>query len=313
MPVIHNRKQKKIYYTYTITEGQTEAWDLVFKDKENWKKVNERENQDFFYGSDNKNHGGETYFKKKYTKYFHRKHNFFNILSNNNVLCCPKTYTSYNTFLKNEQMNNKMWFLKMSSMDCGSGVVPFITNKKEIKKPIKYLDDDYYIIQKGIENLLLYKDRKFDCRVHALITGDGNVYIFKEAIIRISWKKFSQTCSCKKHQLTNGSLGVEAISSHDFALWKQCFPSVLKATREIMDVMLSYRDKKRYALIGLDFIFDKNNKAWVLEANTYPNLYYGPDPHLQQISTRMLSSLLDIVVLKKENSTLWTPVYCSKN
>ena len=119
---------------------------------------------------------------------------------------------------------------------------------------------------------------------------------FKESVIRISWKHFSTKCSCKKHQLTNGSLGVEAISSNNFEPWNLLYPDVLTSIKEIMNVMSRYRDTNGFALIGLDFIFDNNCKAWILESNTYPCLYYADkDPQLQPLLNTMMNSVLDIL------------------
>ena len=85
------------------------------------------------------------------------------------------------------------------------------------------------------------------------------MYLFKESVIRISFKKFSNKCSCRKHQLTNGSLGVEAISSNNLPFWNKLLPSIIESLKEIMEKILDYRDKEGYAILGIDFIFDTEN------------------------------------------------------
>ncbi len=167
-------------------------------------------------------------------------------------------------------------------------------------------NDGYYIIQKGVENLLLYKNRKFDSRVHILITKEGQVYLFNESVIRISFKFFSENCYCKKHQLTNGSLGVEAISSNDLPFWNKLVPGIIESLKEIMDEMICFRDEQGYAIIGIDFIFSDLYKAYVLECNTYPNLnYVKKDPHIYKFIRKMLDSTIDIVCFNNIDNNLW--------
>lgn len=48
-----------------------------------------------------------------------------------------------------------------------------------------------FVIQKYIERPLLYKGYKFDIRVYALLTHDMELYVFREAYVRLSSYKFS--------------------------------------------------------------------------------------------------------------------------
>lgn len=302
--LINNRINRKKKYKYTVSKNQQDAWNLIFRHKPDWELCDDYSLSDFVYSSYCDVYGKNMYFRKEYTKFFHRKYIFFSILMDNNISYCPKTWFSYKKFLRNEPLNGDLWFLKLSTFDCGGGVTPFFATENGISRPRKYLKEDRYIIQKGVQNLLLYDNRKFDSRVHILINRKGNVYLYKEAVIRISHKKFSEKCCCRKHQLTNGSLGVEAISSNDFPLWRELYGNLILAIKEIMRTMMRFRDKKGFALIGFDFIFDKNRKPWILEANTYPNLYYQHvDPHLQPMINDMMDTTLDIIVYKKNKNT----------
>ena len=68
-----------------------------------------------------------------------------------------------------------MWFHKLSVYDCGEGVTPFFNNYSGIDKLRHTIEstkcdcgdpihEKKFIIQKGIQNILLYNDRKFDLR-----------------------------------------------------------------------------------------------------------------------------------------------------
>lgn len=284
--------------TFAIFDGE-KAWNQVFSDKKGWKEVSKKGNAVFVYGNKRQKVGKENYFGKQYTKHFHRKHLLMDLLDGTSVI--PESYTSYDDFIENTQPDKSLWFLKLSTYDCGGGVYPFKAERKGLDKIKNKLDKDDYVIQRGITDLLLYDGRKFDVRVHVIIDKQGNVYVCKDGVMRISWKKYS-SCSCKKHQLTNGSLGVEAKMTNKYGNWSKLYVKVKSALRKIMKIMLKYRDPDGFALLGVDFIFDKNMNAWLLEINTYPNLYYEQDQQLQPYLNMMLEGLLDIVVKKKNNN-----------
>lgn len=297
--------------TYSISKGQINAWKLVFAKDKKWRKA-KKGPADFCYGEQIRFKGIIRPFSKNLT-YFHDKYNFFRVLKNKNISCIPKTYLTFNDFLKHKKNNNSMWFFKLSTYDCGSGVTPFLDNNSEIKKikhkienscKCKKCDKSEYIIQKGVKNLMLYKGRKFDIRIHILITDKGDVYIYKNACMRISFKKYSASCGCKKHQLTNGSLGADVQYTDKWSDWEDVYPNVKRSIIEILIAMRRYIEKGRYLLIGADFIFDNKKKAWALEFNTYPNLYYKQDPQMQPTITHMLKNMLDLLFYNKcEKST----------
>lgn len=298
---------------YWITNKQIDAWKLVFLEKKNWKK-SKHEPLDFLYGEHTGLKARIQPFSKN-LKYFHDKYYFFKVLVNKNLSCIPKTYLSFDEFMKKRNNDNSIWFFKLSTFDCGSGVVPFRDNIDEIND-VKYnqLDKkntcrcsncsrDQYIIQKGVNNLLLYDGRKFDIRIHILITCDSDVYVYKNACMRISFKKHSKNCNCKKHQLTNGSLGADVKYTNRWSKWETYYPNVKDSIMEILQSMKKYIEKGKYLLIGGDFIFDRTGKAWALEFNTYPNLYYEQDPQMQPTITHMLKSMLDLLVYNKCDSS----------
>lgn len=296
-------------YTYLIGKGQTAAWDIVFNNESNWKKAEYPEIPNFIYGS--MTVGGDVKpFDGSKLGYFHKKVTFFEIMSRHRVSCAPRTYTSYTDFINSRQYDNKLWFHKLSAYDCGSGVTPFFNNRNDIQK-IKKLSNkrcncgtceknNKYIIQEGIKNIMLYNGKKFDLRVHVLITPEKKIYIYHNVLMRISNKKYSN-CSCVDHQCTNGSLGkMEAKYTESWTEWEKLYPQVEMSTKEIMKAMKNHMQKGRYLLLGIDYIFDISGKAWVLEANTYPCLYYDPKDGIQHHVTHMLQGMLNILVHNKD-------------
>lgn len=248
----------------------------------------------------------ERYFRHECTNKFHNKLLFFKILQENGVSCCPKTYLSIKKFDDSENNDNKLWFLKSADKDGGKEVYPFINNNNYNNK-LK----GNYIVQKGVENLLLYEgSRKFDCRVHVLITRKRQVYVYNECILRISRKKYIYDDVTKDIHVTNGLQGAQAILSsemgNDFSL---LFESIVRSVKEIMECMIKFRDPDGYALLGLDIIFDKNKKAWVLESNNKPSINYYLCQELQININNMMRDMINIVLFNKHNKHIIGPQF----
>ncbi len=64
---------------------------------------------------------------------------------------------------------------------------PDLQNNTGIVKEIK---NSSFIVQKYIEAPLLFRKRKFDIRIWALIGYDGKFYLFKEAYVRTSSEEY---------------------------------------------------------------------------------------------------------------------------
>jgi len=63
-------------------------------------------------------------------------------------------------------------------------------------------------VQKYIEKPLLYKTRKFDIRVWALLTNDFQIYLFQEGYLRTSSSEYDTKDKSTQIHLTNQCLQV---------------------------------------------------------------------------------------------------------
>lgn len=55
---------------------------------------------------------------------------------------------------------------------------------------MREIKNSSFIVQKYIEAPLLFRKRKFDIRIWALISHDGKLYMFREAYVRTSSEEY---------------------------------------------------------------------------------------------------------------------------
>ena len=61
---------------------------------------------------------------------------------------------------------------------------------EETTKEVKEIKNHGFIVQKYIEEPILFQSRKFDLRIWALISHDSRLYLFKEAYVRTSSQEY---------------------------------------------------------------------------------------------------------------------------
>ncbi len=242
-----------------------------------------------------------------------------------------------------------IWLLKPANMNQGRGI-EIIKNLREFRSSLAIKPPHtQWVIQKYIERPLLYKERKFDIRVWALVTDSVDVFLYKDGYIRTSSEQYSLDSNLNYVHLTNNCLQVngENYSKHEpgntlsFEAFKQYLAEncgshavnfeehiLLRIKDLIIDTVLAVRQgiiapaKKRgsnFELLGYDFMIDEDFRVWLIEVNTNP--YLGiPNTYIKTILPLMLDSLLALAldpvyppVNKKEPAeNRYELLYCEK-
>eukprot|EP01022_Parablepharisma_sp_SALTPOND_P015513 TRINITY_DN219_c0_g1_i1.p2 TRINITY_DN219_c0_g1~~TRINITY_DN219_c0_g1_i1.p2 ORF type:complete len:417 (-),score=39.20 TRINITY_DN219_c0_g1_i1:1771-3021(-) len=235
---------------------------------------------------------------------------------------CLKS-TARKTFGSSSQQHQIKVFLSESQNRLiGKGIEIF---KNDIGGIRKFLQSKpmgtTWVIQKYIERPLLYKGRKFDIRMWAIITWKAELYYYKMGYIRTSSYEYSLENSANYVHLTNNCLqqhGKEygkfedgnTVSFHDFTKFLQVnYPfvdfekDIIGRIKDIMiDTFLATKDslnpsKRRncFEFLGYDFLIDEDFHVWLLEVNTNP--YLGvPNKYIEGLLPKMINDMLEIVL-----------------
>ncbi len=100
-----------------------------------------------------------------------------------------------------------IWLVKPEDANQGKGIEIF-RNIREIQSYLfsRPVNNQQWVIQKYVEKPLLYKLRKFDIRVWALVTNSFEIYIFKHGYLRTSSNDYSLQSKNNYVHLTNQCL-----------------------------------------------------------------------------------------------------------
>ena len=178
--------------------------------------------------------------------------------------------------------------------------------------------------QKYIEKPLLYKNRKFDIRVWALITWQTEVYYYEKGYIRTSSIDFSLNSKYNYVHLTNNCLQQfgdyygkhEEGNTLSFEELQQYldikYPDIVISVKEhiiprikdlIIDTILAVQNNSKlkqrnfFELLGYDFMIDEDFRVWLIEVNTNP--YLGiPNEFIKEILPSMIDEMFSIVLDK---------------
>ena len=179
------------------------------------------------------------------------------------------------------------------------------------------------IIQKYLDNPLLYKKRKFDIRCFVLLDSNFNLYYCKEGHLKGSSELYNVENTNKFIHITNYSFQKKSssfakyeygneISYDSFKqfLEEEGFPpdkfnTVIEYMKFLIKISFKSVSQKIYKtsdvlcfeLFGYDFIIDNEFKPWILEINNNPGLGIS-SPVIKKIIPRMLDDAFRLTIDK---------------
>ena len=262
-----------------------------------------------FYAGNNTN---KSQFSKKAIE-FHRKHN--------GGLISHRKFKLRN-FSKNydkDYVQNKITLSLEDNINNENDEQKENNNKNTMKR---------VLLQKYLENPLLYNGRKFDMRIWVLLNHEMNVYMFKEGHLKATSEKFNIKSNNLFIHLTNYSVQKYNIHFSEFEYGNeisfQQFQNFLDKKMENENkmkidfkndilpkvkkiIMLSMETIKEtinenqrkfcFELFGYDFIFDNDFNPYLLEINTNPGLEES-SPLINMLIPRMIDDLFRLTIDK---------------
>ena len=236
---------------------------------------------------------------------------------------------------KSYYIGKNLWVLKRTNLNRGRQM-KVLSNIDEIIKEINLIFEEKkpnnLIIQKYLEDPLLYNGRKFDIRIWVLITYLGKdckyeTYVFKEGHLKACSDTFNIDSDNLFIHLTNYSVQkhnknfskVEIGNEISFQLFQQelnrqnsgknfkkdIFPEIIKiiglTSKAVKNKINIMNRKNCFEIFGYDFILDSNFKPFLLEINTNPGLEES-SPLIKMLVPRMIDDALRLTIDKSFDS-----------
>ena len=201
--------------------------------------------------------------------------------------------------------------------------------EKEEKIPMYYCNK--ILIQKYIENPLLYKGRKCDMRVWVLITHNMKVFFFKEGHLKTCSITYDLNSKDAFSHITNYSFQKyndnfqkfekgnevpfyefqkfidENYAERNYKLKKDLFEQIKEivtiTTRSVKDQININERNYQFEIFGYDFMLDSNFNLFLIEINDNPGLEES-SPWIKIIVPRMLDDALRLTL-----DQLFNPCY----
>ena len=229
----------------------------------------------------------------------------------------PKILNKNNNNSKYRQFKNNHGFCLYRQIDYYTLLKK---NNNEDKK--KHYQSKKILLQKYIENPLLYNGRKFDMRIWVLLTHDMKVYLFKEGHLKATSYKFSLDNKDFFVHLTNYSvqkysdnfakfeIGNE-ISFDEFQIsLKKDYDLNIDVRKDILNkikkiVGISMKSAKKninmnnrkgcFEIFGYDLMFDIDLNPYLIEINTNPGLEIS-SPLISKLVPRMIDDAFRLTI-----------------
>lgn len=253
-------------------------------------------------------------------------------------LSSSSSLTNYKiTLPRSSYAKGNLWLIKPINLNRGRCIqihnslndiitaLEAIKNKKHFvnEHNDKVIECEYVMVQKCIEDVQLYSNKKYDIRVWILLTTfkQNSVFIFKEGHLKICSVNYNVNTTEHYVHLTNYSIQKyhnefgKVEQGNEIAFWK--YQDELKKNKVDVDFKkviwpkicnavvnavrcCKYRinvlnRKNCFEIFGCDFIVDKYWNVFLIEINTNPG-YEESSPVIKELLPRMIDDAFKICI-----------------
>ena len=253
--------------------------------------------------------------------------NLYNYLSNINInLINSNKNRSFSNLINNSCTKSELnIFNKSTDLDQNNYNIIKSTKKVKEKKKIysKMTCFNEVIVQKYLDNPLLYKKRKFDIRCYVLVDSNLNVFFCREGHLKGSSKFYDINTTNKFIHITNHSLQKKSAKFEQFEYGNEMsysdfkkfmkeeqipiekFDKMIEDMKMLVKISFKSVGKKLlkvtpvfcFEIFGYDFILDNDFRPWILEINNNPGLGIS-SPVIQKLVPRMFDDALRLTIDK---------------
>lgn len=232
----------------------------------------------------------------------------------NNLYFYPETYlidkkdNTWKTFIQNIILGNKennIWFLKPENGGRGVGII-LLNKNSDFEAELAQADQTKYVLQKGVKNIHLFQNKKYDLRVHVVFVKKNREIIsllYPIADVRLSPKVYQDQKLNKESILTVQKEGShETIPSNAIKEYQKYFANLTKVMKDACKIVSAsisanitkWEDSVEFWITGFDLIMTNEGQFYILEFNEFPNMFQKKHVYLHH--RKIILGVLENVV-----------------
>ena len=240
----------------------------------------------------------------------------------------PEQLSNISNYDYPDENKNSLTMNNFNNNNAYNNTINYNNARKKIMKSRMYCSNEI-IIQKYLDNPLLYKNRKFDIRCFVLLDSNFNLYFCREGHLKGSSELYNLNNSNKYIHITNYSLQK---NSNNFELYEignemsykdfknflinenislEKFDYMINQMKILIKISFKSVAKKLlkekqgsvlcFEIFGYDFILDNDFKLWILEINNNPGLSIS-SPVIEKLIPRMMDDAFRLTIDKIFNT-----------
>jgi hypothetical protein len=166
------------------------------------------------------------------------------------------------------------------------------------------------ILQRAVDDLLLWDGKKFTARIYVLIwnqrlflCSDGFILVHG-AIFDPGSTDYAVHVDHRGYNDPASSVMMMPLSScASLKSYRSAFPDLVRALRPVLARCVEASSVDRYALLGVDLLFQRTGAIQIVEVNTMPNFIHSPQI-IRDVNVPLFADILARVVLDVERPGL---------
>ena len=277
--------------------------------------------------------------RKKDNKIYSNYFSLYEKLGNKTPIIIPSTHLG--------KKNGHLWIIKAPNLNRGRYIkiinsicllkkhikhfskgINIVYSYENVKNSYQIINQNTYksnivVVQKYIENPLLYFGRKFDIRIWVLLTHKMEVYMFNEGHLKICSVDYNLNSNDNYSHLTNYSFQKKnsnfskyeygnEVSFDDLQYNIDCNyhnskidfrKDIIPKIKKIIEITFKsvkskinlYNRNYTFEIFGFDFMLDEEYNPFLIEVNTNPGLEES-SPLIKMLIPRMIDDALRLTV-----------------
>ncbi len=207
--------------------------------------------------------------------------------------------------LAHDSSASSLWFVKPALLSGGRGIR--CIHGADLHDLVL---EKNVVLQRAVDDLLLWDGKKFTARIYVLIWNES-LFLYSDGFILVHGEKFDPGSTDYAVHVDHRGYSdpaspvmmIPLSSCESLKSYRSECPALVRALRPVLDRCVGASSMDRYALLGVDLLFQRSGAIQIVEVNTMPNFIHSPQI-IREVNVPFFADILARVVLDLERPGL---------